>query len=218
MALCALCSCEGIAAKMPVFSLEGKPLKESAEVVEHKAGDLIEPAPYEWRADRDMLIAYGTWRGIDGTIAIERATKKDRANWPKRAAATDARTLFNGWNRAADTYLATRVERETFPWGAAVTALTQDSQLRCYSPYNDNLKYELRGITADGKYLITAIFKVKHRRLPATWEKARQWSDDASEAASDPDVRMLNAAAPGDFSPSLSAINDLLSTLRESGR
>ena len=105
IALWALCSSEGVSAKMPAFFLEGKPIKESAEVVENKAGDLLQPAPYETRAGRDMFTAYGTWRGLDGTIAIEKATKADRADWPRRAAAADARPLFDGWNRATDTYL-----------------------------------------------------------------------------------------------------------------
>lgn len=221
IALWAMCSGEAVSAKMPAFSLEGRPLKESAKVVEKKAGDLLQSVPFERHADRDILIAYGNWRGIDGTIAVERATKTDRADWPRRAAAADVRPLFDGWFQSLPIYLATRVERRNFPWGEAVTALTQGTQLRSYSPNNDGLQYELRGITKDGKYLITAVFEVNHRRLPANWEKARQWSDDASEAASeaatDPDVRMLNKAAAGDFSPSLKAIDDLLATLREPG-
>ncbi len=215
-------------AAAPDFTLQGEPLASAAEVKTVKAGAILDEgmkivslsgrtsALGETRADRDATIASGVWNGLRGTIRIERATKGDRAAWPNRI--NNPSELFASTNPTMTTYLVTRTSRQSFPWGEAVTALTQESQLHYYSPSNEALSYELRGITSDGKHLICAKFGVKLAGLPATWEKSRAWGDDAAKAAADPDVKRLNTASAGSFSPSLQAIDNLLGTLAEAGK
>ncbi len=203
------------------FTLQGEPLGSAAELKTAKAGAVlfegVGPAKlYEVRAQRDTTIASGVWNGLRGTIRIERATKGDRAAWPDRI--NNPGELFASTDPTMTTYLVTRTSRQSFPWGEAVTALTQGSQLHYYSPSNDELSYELRGITSDGKYLIFASFGVKLAGLPATWEKARAWGDDETKAATDPDVKRLNTASAGSFSPPLQTIDNLLGTLAERGK
>jgi hypothetical protein len=204
----------------PEFTLQGVPLSSGAEVKTAKAGAVLSdgygPSKlYEVRANRDTTTATGVWNGLGGTIRIERAAKGDRQTWPDRL--NDPSALFDT-NPVTTTYLITRISRQSFPWGEAVTALTQESQLDYYSPNNEMLSYKVCGMTSDGKYLISARFAVTLVGLPATWKKARDWGDDAKKAAGDPDVRRLNAAPAGSFSPSLQAIDNLLGTLAERGK
>lgn len=194
----------------PRFALDGKPAEECGSVRSVKAGQLLSPPPFKHVATRSKTSVSGTWNGVRGAISVARASKEDARRWEALLASPDPAAIFDDQSPFAEIYLRARVRPVSFPWGRGFMALTMETQKDYVSPCNDMLECDVRGITADGRWLVSATFPVRHPQLPESWR--RIW-EDAGGAASDPDVRMLERAAPGAFSPSLEDIEKLLAGL-----
>jgi hypothetical protein len=114
-------------------------------------------------------------------------------------------------------YMVARLRRKQFSWGKAVSFLsqfTQDSSLE--SPVSGRLDYNVWGVTADRKYTVVArIFSVRHPKLP--YEKGdRERSRDyrTIEALKrDPDYKLIERCKPEEFTPSLTAFDEMLDSL-----
>lgn len=85
----------------------------------------------------------------------------------------------------------------------------------------DRIFYTFQGLTTDGKYYVAAFWPVQTDALPATYQEALGTMTDAQWAAQyntylEKLVTDLNALAPGDFTPSLTPIEDMINTIEVS--
>jgi len=109
---------------------------------------------------------------------------------------------------------------QVFPFstGSGIRYLTQYSQFA--DPINNHeMFYSYQGLTADGKYWISAILPVSLASLPANGDNppddqtAEQFSNNLTTYLADMTVK-LNAQADGDFIPTLSSLDELVSSLK----
>ncbi|MCC7162243.1 MAG: LysM peptidoglycan-binding domain-containing protein [Anaerolineae bacterium] len=85
----------------------------------------------------------------------------------------------------------------------------------------DRIFYTFQGLTTDGKYYVAAYWPVQTDTLPATYQEALGTMTDAQWAAQyntylQDLVKDLNALAPGDYTPSLTPIEDMIQTIKVS--
>ena len=113
-------------------------------------------------------------------------------------------------------YMVARLRRKQFSWGKAVSFLsqfTQDTSLE--SPVSGRLDYKVWGVTADRKYTVIAGISVSHPKLPEE-ERDRERSRDyrTIEALKrDPDYKLIERCKPEEFTPSLTAFEEMLDSL-----
>lgn len=141
-------------------------------------------------------------------------------------------------NQGARADFFARFARKHFPWGDAVSFLSQyidDTAL--YAPNNGHLFYEVWGVTRDKRFTIVMKVNVRHPKL-SSWGKdsriihipeenlpavdtrsvaERQKAYGkimATAIQNDPDYKLINQCSPTEFEPSLSAIDELLDSIR----
>lgn len=103
-----------------------------------------------------------------------------------------------------------------FQNGSGVRYLTQYDQ--AYMPISNNsLFYTFQGITSDGLYSVVLIVPVSHPSLPASDTENTDWQTQAfidNFPTYLAEVKAtLNAAAPGEFIPSLTELDALITSL-----
>lgn len=77
-----------------------------------------------------------------------------------------ARSVWENPRRALS-YLFARFERKSFRWGHAVSFFSQGVQdTSMPEPANGRLRYEIFGVTKDGRYTVVASLRASHRKLP----------------------------------------------------
>ena len=113
-------------------------------------------------------------------------------------------------------YMVARLRRKQFRWGTAVSFLSQFTQDRYVpAPENGRLVYEVWGVTADRKYTVVASVSVRHPKL-------RNEEDDPDTLRTfrtiralkrDPDYKLIESCRPGEFTPSLTAFDEMLDSL-----
>jgi len=105
-----------------------------------------------------------------------------------------------------------------FGSGGGIRYLTQYAQFA--DPVNNHeLFYSYQGLTADGKYWVSAILPVSHASLPATGDNPpdgqspEQFSNNFPAYIADMTTK-LNAEASDSFTPSLTMLDALMSSLQ----
>jgi hypothetical protein len=114
----------------------------------------------------------------------------------------------------ATPYLYARFQKFSFPWGNAVgyfVQTTKDASWR--EPNNAQLNYEIRGVTSDQQYTIIAKFAVTHPQLPSGNSNMLDAQGDIRKLTSFTTYRLLSKSPPEAFQPSLTEIQDLVSSV-----
>lgn len=114
-------------------------------------------------------------------------------------------------------YMVARLRRKQFSWGHGVTFLSQFSQdTLLAAPHNGRLKYEVWGVTADRKYTVTAWISVSHPKLPDSEDDPESVRDVRTIEAlkRDPDYKRIERCKPEEFTPSLTAFDEMLDSLK----
>ena len=113
-------------------------------------------------------------------------------------------------------YMVARLQRKRFRWGTAVSFLSQFSQdIEFESPVNGRLGYHVWAVTTDRKHTVVAHISVSHPKLPDE-ERDRERSRDyrTIEALKrDPDYKLIERCKPEEFTPSLTAFDEMLDSL-----
>lgn len=110
-----------------------------------------------------------------------------------------------------------RVKYQSFAGGAGVSYLTQYSQ--GIVPVNSaGLFYTFQGLTADGKYYVSAVLPVSNATLPATADAMPKDRFDALAADFQGYLKdmtaTLSSAAGSDFTPALSDLDALVQSIQ----
>ena len=120
--------------------------------------------------------------------------------------------LFN----AAQAFYA-QAQVQPFGSGSGVRFLTEFAQY--YVPVNNtDLFYTFQGLTSDGQYWVTAILPINLAMLPASADPLpggmsfEDFANNYSTYINDM-VNQLNAQAPGNYTPTLTALDALVSSI-----
>lgn len=113
-------------------------------------------------------------------------------------------------------YLVARVRRKQLRWGTTVSFFSQSTQdLGLYVPHNGHLEYEVWGVTADQRFTVIARVSVSHPKL-GNWDDSESVrvvrSMDALKR--DRDYKLIEKCRPEEFTPSLTAFDQMLDSLR----
>jgi hypothetical protein len=119
------------------------------------------------------------------------------------------------WNAGA--MFRSNISYLDFQNGSGIRYLTQYGQA-LYPVNNTAIFYTFQGITADGRWYISAILPVDHPSLLATGDEvgndwAPYYEETAWDAYINEEVSMLNSQDPNSFSPSLQALDAMIETL-----
>lgn len=146
--------------------------------------------------------------------------------------------------RRALSYLFARFERKHFRWGSGISFLSQKTQdTGMYAPMNTHLRYEIWGLTKDGRCTVVASVRVGHPKLP-DWPHVRNLAShdpelqkamgaaydkndyraiaqlqkeigrsDQAALKNDPDYKLIERCSPDEFEPSLAAFDALVNEL-----
>ncbi|MBV8586044.1 MAG: hypothetical protein JO308_07135 [Verrucomicrobia bacterium] len=127
------------------------------------------------------------------------------------ATMTIAKDDFGG----ANPYLYAGVERLTLPWGKAIAYFVQASKDgKWREPNNEQLRYQIRGVTDDKKYTIIGRFQVRLAQLPTDSQKAQDASGDLRKLHAFESYKLLNQEDPNSFEPSLIEMQNLVGSVR----
>lgn len=113
-------------------------------------------------------------------------------------------------------YMVARLRRKQFSWGNAVTFLSQFSQdTLLAAPHNGRLEYEVWGVTADRKYTVVARISVSHPKLPDSEDDPElvRLVRTIGALKRDPDYKRIERCKPEEFTPSLTAFDQMLDSL-----
>lgn len=108
-----------------------------------------------------------------------------------------------------------RFQRHHFPWGDAISFISQGTQDGPYSPDNGHMSYQIWGVISDKRHLVQISVGITRPDWP-DWpeDPIRSYKNrNQQEIDSDPDVRRLNDSHPASFTPSLLDVERLASTL-----
>jgi hypothetical protein len=110
-------------------------------------------------------------------------------------------------------YLYARFQKFSFPWGNAVGYFVQTTKNATWpEPNNVQLTYEIRGVTSDRQDTVVARFEVRHPQLP-DGSSVLDAHGDIRALTSFPSYKLLEKSHPDSFQPSLTEIQDLVSSL-----
>jgi hypothetical protein len=111
-------------------------------------------------------------------------------------------------------YLYARFQKFSFPWGNAVGYFVQTTKDATWpEPNNASLTYEIRGFTSDRQYVVVARFAVTDPQLPAAGSSVLDAHGDIRTLTSFPSYKLLEKSRPEAFQPSLTEIQDLVSSI-----
>jgi hypothetical protein len=114
----------------------------------------------------------------------------------------------------ATPYLYARFQKFSFPWGNAVGYFVQTTKDATWpEPNNAQLTYEIRGVTIDRQYIVAARFAVTDPQLPAAGSSVLDAHGDIRTLTSFPSYKLLEKSRPETFQPSLTEIQDLVSSI-----
>jgi len=117
----------------------------------------------------------------------------------------------------ANPYLYAGFERLTLPWGKAIAYFVQASKDgKWREPNNEQLRYQIRGVTDDKKYTIIGRFQVRLAQLPADSKKAQDAGGDLKRLHAFESYKLLNQEDPNNFEPSLTEMQNLVGSVRVS--
>lgn len=213
----------------PEFELTvSPPFSTSGSVERYRAGEVTLSSP----PFRFITTAAVTKQSGDFGPRAEKLSDSHRwsvtvyATFSKKVAAAYASTK-NGYQLGMTegteletpdwgSYMVARLHRKQFRWGTAVSFLSQFTQDAWMpAPQNGRLEYEVWGVTADRKYTVVARVSVSHPKL-------RDEEDDPDTLRSfrtiealkrDPDYKRIERCKSEEFTPSLTAFDEMLDSL-----
>ena len=213
----------------PEFELSvSPPFNKSDRVERYRAGEAtLSSPPYRFITTAAVTKQYG-WFG-------PRSEKQsDSHGWSVEVYATFSKKVAAAYASRKDgyqlkmtagaeletpdwgSYMVARLRRKQFSWGNAVSFLSQFTQdAALYAPHNGHLKYEVWGVTADRRYTVIAHISISHPKL-GRWEEPESFRDYRSLEAlkRDPDYKLIERCEPEEFTPSLTAFDRMLDSLR----
>ena len=133
----------------------------------------------------------------------------------KDGAATDLHEGPRLLEGDSPSHLVARVRRKDFSWGRAVSFLSQSTQDGVlFAPVNGHLHYEVWGVTDDEKYTVVASVSVSHSKI-ADWDGTGRVRVARSMEAlkRDPDYKRIERCRPEEFTPRLTAFDEVLDSL-----
>ncbi len=179
-------------------------------------------------AGSDMEVVEGRWKfakPAEGQNSNSSARGGEYSSWTievnaevpagVKSAIVSARNGYEaklGYASNATLRICPRFERKSFSWGQAVSFLSQyQNDNTNYVPNNSMLRYEIHGLTKDGKYL-RAVFGVTHPELASFGDEVRDYPvGDPAEASSamqkDKHYQLVESAPADSFAPSLREID-----------
>src|SRR5690349_13718566 len=221
------CSTTASSGHSPNITLEA-PAAFGTEVTKksyHKGEDLLQDDIYH-------LLPIAPMSEYHGWFGSRKVSQADMHAWMVHVYSCYSRKIAAAYRSAGDgfqadlnegpeflrsgdrSYMFARFERKQFPWGNAVSffsQFTQDTAL--YVPHNGHLTYEIWGVTADHKYSVVATLSVSHPKL-ANWGPEVRASRSVEKLKQDRDFRLVESCSPDDFTPSLTAFDRLVGSLR----
>jgi hypothetical protein len=99
------------------------------------------------------------------------------------------------------------------PWGSGIFYITSFSQALGNRPSNETLVYLFQGLSKDGRYYLSADFRITHPLLDRD-PNERGYSSKATEDAIEKAQRILPGQPDGAFTPSLRKLREWVSTIR----
>jgi hypothetical protein len=115
----------------------------------------------------------------------------------------------------ANPYLYAGFERLSLPWGKAIGYFVQASKDGgWHEPNNEQLRYQIRGVTDDKKYTIIGRFQVRLAQLPADSKNAQDAGGDVRRLHSFESYKLLNQADASSFEPSLTEMQNLVGSVK----
>ena len=113
-------------------------------------------------------------------------------------------------------YMVARLRRKQFRWGHAVSFLSQGTQdMLLDAPANGRLTYEVWGVTADQKHTVIARISVSHPKLPDYGDRTKppRAYRTVESVKKDPDYKRIERCKSEEFTPSLTAFDEMLGSL-----
>jgi len=181
---------------------------------------MIYPPPFELKARYPTTALSGTWDGISGTVTVTLASPSRIQAISAACNAADGYAAANTIGATDDglsNYMYARFERKSYPWGKAISFLTTSTQNREYSPSNDSLRYEVWGVTQDGRHVVHAALCTSHPKLPPDSLRAREVTSTVA-LKKDPDYALIERCPPQDFKPNLTSIDKMIGSLKMEGK
>lgn len=213
----------------PKFELAVRPPFSTSDRVErYRAGDVtLNDGIFRFITTAAVTTQYGSF----GPRAEKQSDShgwsvKVYATFSKKVAAAYASTK-NGYQlgmtdglklETSDwgSYMVARLRRKQFRWGSAVSFLSQFRQdTLLAAPHNGRLEYEVWGVTADRKYTVTARISVSHPKLPDSEDdpETMRLFRTIEALKQDPDYKRIERCKPEEFTPSLTAFDEMLDSL-----
>jgi hypothetical protein len=162
----------------------------------------------------------GVWRSPKGktgqpwsiTVVKQEDPQVTQAYNGRNAATMNlAKDDFGG----ANPYLYAGFERLSLPWGKAIAYFVQASKDgKWHEPNNEELQYQIRGVTDDKKYTIVGRFQVRLAQLPADSKTAQDAGGDLKKLHAFESYKLLNREDPNNFEPSLTEMQNLVGSVR----
>jgi hypothetical protein len=184
----------------------------------------VMPGPAETKTGAFASVCSGFWR----PQSPQEPTSGARQSWsitvskkddPKVVEAYNAKDGYTADLARADSggatpYLYARFQKFSFPWGNAAGYFVQTTKNATWpEPNNAQLTYEIRGVTSDRQYTVVARFAVRHPQIPAAGSNVLDAQGDIRTLMSFPSYKILEKSKPETFQPSLTEIQDLVSSV-----
>jgi hypothetical protein len=227
LALTAIASHAEKPADPPEFQLTvAPPFRTSGKVERYRAGDVtFKSPPYR-------VVTTAAVTKQSGGVGARTTSARDFRWWSVQVYATASKKVAAAYASTKDgyqlgmtdgteleipdegSYMVARLRRKQFRWGHAVSFLSQFSQdLLHFPPENDRLRYEVWGLTADGKYTVVASVSVSHPKLEHPNPKQGRSYRTVEALKRDPDYKRIERCKPEEFTPSLTAFDEMLDSL-----
>ncbi len=116
-------------------------------------------------------------------------------------------------SRNAAHLIQTKIAYADYDWGSGVFYITQFTQSRGNYPNNEELVYLFQGLSKDGKYYVSADFRITHPKLPRGIDSIPDGptvDDDVDKKA----APMLSKQKDDSFTPSLDKLRTWVGTLK----
>jgi hypothetical protein len=164
-----------------------------------------------WRQPNQQESSAGAKQPWSITVSKQDDPKVVDAYNAKDGYAADLARVDSG---NATPYLYARFQKFSFPWGNAVGYFVQTTKDATWpEPNNAQLTYEIRGFTSDRQYIVAARFAVTDPQLPAAGSSVLDARGDIRTLMSFSSYKLLEKSRPEAFQPSLTEIQDLVSSV-----
>jgi hypothetical protein len=164
-----------------------------------RASDLMirfSPAPEKAGAPTTVLqISEGN---VEGFIRIRRV--QNPKDWEPLPQAPNA-----------GAHVLARKEAKQYSWGSGRSCLAQfTNEAGGSGPNNEELTYQVSAMTSDHRYSVFGSFRIGHPRLRSPrFYHVKDWD----ELASDPGLRIIERAAPDEFRPTMSQLDEVIESV-----